>query len=84
MNTENQISLILKNRGFKTIQPTDDLLAELSCTARRFFKIYDGKVEMTLQEAINFANWLGVPVEDLTTAPTPQTHTLAEKFGLNH
>jgi len=84
MNTENQISFILRGRGFKTIQPTDDLLAELSCTARRFFKIYDGKVEMTLQEAISFANWLGVSVEELTASPTQQTHNLADKFGLKH
>jgi hypothetical protein len=81
----NTIQSLLTAKGFKKVVPTDEILQALdNMTLHRFNKILDNKVKMTLEEAAAFANWLSVPIEDLTTTPTQQTHTLADKFGLNH
>jgi hypothetical protein len=81
----NTIQSLFIAKGFKKVVPTDEILQALdNMTLHRFNKILDNKVKMTLEEAAAFATWLNVPIEDLTTAPTQQTHNLAEKFGLNH
>lgn len=81
----NTIQSLLMARGFKRVVPTDEVLQSLdNMTLHRFNKILDNKVKMTLEEAAAFATWLNVSIEELTTAPTQQTHSLADKFGLNH
>ncbi len=81
---QNTIKLILETRGYKSIVPTDDVLQTLDMTIHRFNKILDNKVGLTLDEAAAFSTWLGVAIEDLTTAPTLETTSLAEKFGLKN
>ena len=63
---KNTIAQILSNRGIAKVEPTDAFLAQHELTARRFYKIIDGKIDMTLTEARAFANWLGVAIEDLS------------------
>lgn len=81
---QNLIMQIISARGFKSVVPTDDVLQTLDMTIHRFNKILDNKVGLTFDEAAGFATWLGVTLEELTTAPTHETHTLAEKFGLGN
>ena len=83
MQTKNNIKNILLSRGFKEVVPTDEVLAWLQMTIKRFNKIISCKTEITLQEANVFANWLGVTIDELTSTPTTDTHNLADKFGLN-
>lgn len=79
---QNLIMQILLARGLKSVVPTDEVLQTLDITIHRFNKILDNKVGLTLDEAAGFATWLGVTIEELTTAPTADTSNLADKFGL--
>ena len=81
----NTIQSLLVARGFKKVVPTDEVLLALdNMTLHRFNKILENKVKLTLEEAAAFATWLNVSIEELTTAPTQQTHSLADKLGLNN
>lgn len=79
---QNTIMHLINARGFKSIVPTDEVLQTLDMTIHRFNKILDNKVGMTLTEAAGFSTWLGVAIEELTTAPTLETFSLADKHGL--
>jgi len=81
----NTIQSLLAARGFKKVVPTDEVLQALdNMTLHRFNKILENKVKLTLEEAAAFATWLNVSIEELTTAPTQQTQSLADKLGLNN
>ena len=68
MNTKNNILAILKSRGFEKVTPTNQQLAAMNLSIRRFLKIVNNTgLPMTLDEASAFANWLGVTVDELTT-----------------
>lgn len=81
---QNLIMQIISARGFKSVVPTDEVLQTLDMTIHRFNKILDNKVGLTFDEAAGFATWLGVTMEELTTAPTVETVNLADKFGLKN
>jgi hypothetical protein len=53
-------------------------------TIHRFNKILDNKVELTLNEANGFANWLGVTIEELTPVVTGSSINLSNKYGLEN
>lgn len=66
MNTKNNISDILTNRGFYKVTPTKELLDKMGLSMRRFLKIVNNTgLQMTLEEATAFASWLDVPVDEL-------------------
>ena len=66
----NQVKKILTERGFKTVQLTDETLMKLGVeTPHRFNKIWHNEAEMTQSEMIAFKKWLRLKtVDELITS----------------
>jgi len=62
---KNRVKKILTERGYKSVQLTDDLLKRLGVdTPHRFNKIWHNDAEMTQGEMVAIKNWLNLDTID--------------------
>jgi hypothetical protein len=70
-NVMNNIKEILEALGFKIdkrypLPFADHVLERLEMTSHRLVKVIEGREQLTLKEAQNFAEWLGIDLADVS------------------